>query len=299
VRLSSAQPLDTIKTRMQSIHTRNQYSGTFSALSTMVRREGWRALFRGLGPPLAGNAPLNAVMFAAYGNAMRTLDSALGPDPPGETSHLKVTLAGAWGGFLQCFVTTPTELIKCRQQVVQTAGHTPSMLETARVVIREDGLVRGMYRGLAATIARDVPSFAAYFWAYEKTKDWLTAWANRPSMPHPHPRLDDAVEDPVYGGARRKSPVWVLLVAGSVAGVATWVSCYPIDVVKTAQQTMPANTPKSQMSALAVSRSIYLSEGVRGFFRGISPTVIRAIPSNAVTFLVYEWCLEGLGQPTR
>jgi len=238
-------------------------------------------------------------MFAAYGNAMRTLDTVMGPDAPGETSHLKVTIAGAWGGFLQCFVTTPVELVKCRQQVVQTSGYTPSMMETARVVIREDGLARGMYRGLSATILRDVPSFAAYFWAYEKTKDWLTTWAHRHSAVRHPSHLGDVAEDPVYGETRRKSPVWVLLVAGSVAGVATWVSCYPIDVVKTAQQTMPANTPKSQLRAMAVARSIYSTDGVKGFFRGITPTVLRAIPSNAVTFLVYEWCLEGLGQPSR
>ena len=277
-----SQPLDTVKTRMQSIHTRGLYSGTIDALVTIVRKEGWRAWFRGIAAPLLGNAPVNAVMFAAYGNAKRAMDLEWGPDPPGKTSHAKAAIAGGWGGLLQCAITTPMELIKCRQQVTQgRTGHIPGMGDTVRALVSEAGLVRGLFRGFGATVLRDVPSFAAYFWAYEVTKDALRAYAGIPCVDK--------------RGKVVVAPVWVLLTAGSVAGVATWVSCYPIDVVKTAQQTLPEGTPASERTIAAVTRRIWRSEGAIGFTRGIVPTVVRAVPSNAVTFLVYEWCLQVMG----
>jgi solute carrier family 25 (mitochondrial carnitine/acylcarnitine transporter), member 20/29 len=293
------QPFDTIKTRMQSMKLTNRYSGTFHGLTTMVREEGWRSLFRGLVPPLLGTAPLSALMFMAYGNAIRTLDDVMGPDGPDETSHLKITLAGAWGGLLQSFITTPVELFKNRMQM---PGSLPVM-DLVRAAVRHDGVVRGLLRGIGPTILSDVPSFAAYFWTYEVTKEWLTDWAHgrtlsRVHLEAPSP-LAASVSDPLLHERRIKSPVWVLLLSGSFAGVFAWLPSYPIEVIKTVQQTLPVDTPREKLRATAITRAIYQADGFAGFYRGLSPAVIRAIPSNAVTFLVYEWCLESLGQPSR
>jgi hypothetical protein len=63
------QPLDTIKVRLQS--KPGVYSGVVNCLSTMVRTEGPRSLFKGLLPPLMGNAPMNAIAFGANGECCR------------------------------------------------------------------------------------------------------------------------------------------------------------------------------------------------------------------------------------
>ena len=87
------------------------------------------------------------------------------------------------------------------------------------------------------------------------------------------------------------------MTAGAAAGVATWTVTYPVDVVKTACQTLPEGTHYKDGTATAVAMRIYRKHGAMAFFRGIGPTVVRAIPSNAVTFLVYEWTMDVLGRP--
>lgn len=37
-----------------------------------------------------------------------------------------------------------------------------------------------------------------------------------------------------------------------------------------------------------VARSIYRTEGWRGFFTGFTPCVLRAIPANAAAFTAFE-----------
>lgn len=66
---------------------------------------------------------MNAIMFGAYGNMYRFLGQFF--DPNGEahvtgqrdTSLGRIAIAGGWAGFLQCFIMTPSELIKCKLQV--------------------------------------------------------------------------------------------------------------------------------------------------------------------------------------
>ena len=79
----------------------------------------------------------------------------------------------------------------------------------------------------------------------------------------------------------------------------TWLVIYPIDVIKTNMQVIkPAievnnsiNTltnKTSKMNILGVINSLYKSQGIKVFYRGITTALIRAIPTNAVIFYIYE-----------
>jgi solute carrier family 25 carnitine/acylcarnitine transporter 20/29 len=48
-------------------------------------------------------------------------------------------------------------------------------------------------------------------------------------------------------------------------------------------------------SFLAIAKRIYTGEGVQGFFRGLTPTLLRAFPVNACAFFVYEGTMRVLG----
>ena len=62
--------------------------------------------------------------------------------------------------FVYSIVTTPTELVKIRQQALLTPISTHQML---RRIIRQDG-IRGLYRGITATGLRDI-GYGSYFFA--------------------------------------------------------------------------------------------------------------------------------------
>jgi solute carrier family 25 (mitochondrial carnitine/acylcarnitine transporter), member 20/29 len=87
-----------------------------------------------------------------------------------------------------------------------------------------------------------------------------------------------------------------VLLCGGVAGVITWASIFPLDVVKTRLQAQPLGvateitevqrvwTSPSQskpLGSLAIAREAYRSEGFGVFFRGLGICSVRAFVVNA------------------
>lgn len=94
-------------------------------------------------------------------------------------------------------VACPTELVKCRLQAqsalattveapilagVGAAGGTSAVkaavqysgpFDVARHVLKSEGGLVGLYKGLTPTLMREVPGNAAMFGAYEATKQYL------------------------------------------------------------------------------------------------------------------------------
>ncbi len=79
--------------------------------------------------------------------------------------------------------------------------------------------------------------------------------------------------------------------------MAAWAVCYPQDVLKSRIQ-MDASPSNARKPLLAYARDIVHGEaGWRGFAKGLSPTLLRAFPANAATFLAYELSLAALNGP--
>lgn len=58
-------PLDTVKTRMQSL-TQKSYKGIIESLTQMMSKEGILRPIRGLNVVIAGTAPAHALYFSSY-----------------------------------------------------------------------------------------------------------------------------------------------------------------------------------------------------------------------------------------
>jgi hypothetical protein len=59
-------------------------------------------------------------------------------------------------------------------------------------------------------------------------------------------------------------------------------------VIKSSVQISPENSQSHQRSILYQSKLLYRQGGYRPFFNGMSVTLLRAFPVNAVTFYFYE-----------
>jgi hypothetical protein len=243
-----------------------------------MSRDGLRGLYRGMSLPLAGTVLETATLFSANGYLKRTL-AAAGEVPAGEHLPLRYVLAaGAGTGFCVSWVLTPIELVKCRLQVSGQpvagvrGGYHPSYtgpIDCLARSIRAEG-ARVLYRGHGATMLREVPGTACWFGAYES---FLRRLAPR-----------DADRDKLHPLA--------IIAAGASGGVAYWAVMYPADTVKSAMQTAAASAAPPSFADTA--RRIYAAGGVRALYAGATPTMLRAAPSNAAIFLVYEWALKHL-----
>ena len=63
---------------------------------------------------------------------------------------------------------------------------------------------------------------------------------------------------------------------------------YPVDVIKSRLQTQNPWAPDRYRGIADCAARLYAGEGLRAFFRGFTPCLLRSVPANAVTFLVFE-----------
>ncbi|CAM9593759.1 unnamed protein product [Discosporangium mesarthrocarpum] len=279
------QPFDTVKVRLQTHDLGVAMEGmrplehprAMACAAGIVSKEGVTALFKGMVPPLATAALVNAVTFSAYAQCKREMESTERRSLLGGSSEMwKDFVSGSFAGLCQSPVVIPTDNIKVKLQVQVGAAGSPhlrykGMMDCAAQLVRTHG-IRSLLNGTPATLWRDVPSFGVYFAVYE--------WAK------------DAMERRWSIGRDMSS-----MCAGGFAGGLTWFIVYPFDVVKTVQQASESQLPSGARSMSACFRTLFQEAGggLRGcqrLFRGVGTTVARAVPVNAVIFLTYEWSVE-------
>ncbi|KDO28283.1 hypothetical protein SPRG_06334 [Saprolegnia parasitica CBS 223.65] len=251
-------PLDTIKVRLQ---TQAQRGSVVAAFRSIAAKEGFRGFYKGMVSPIVSNAPINAVVFAIYGQASRAL-AGDAPLSPGQQY-----LAGALAGLAQVTFSAPAELVKIQMQV-DTRTSASSSFACARQIVRQHGVSRGLYHGWQLTILRDVPAFGSYFFTYEVAKEMLSDGKDASTM--------------------------TLLLAGGIAGSMSWILTQPVDVLKTLVQSQRLDAMTSIQS---VFQDNLQRDGPRFLTKGFTATVLRAFPVSAVTFLVYERTMEMMHIP--
>lgn len=64
----------------------------------------------------------------------------------------------------------------------------------------------------------------------------------------------------------------------------------PLEVVKTQLQATSADP-----NPVSVAQEIFRVDGVRGFFRGLPPTLVGIVPSRSAYFYAYSFCKKRLG----
>ena len=261
-------PFDLIKVRLQS--SPDVYaSSAMSCFKHTVREEGLAGLYKGCIPPICTQGIINALVFVGESLATKLLEPTLSTGQFGSTFNHYI--AGSFGGLLSCLVLVPSEVVKCGMQTSSANGPTSlkstitQTIQCIKTIHKQEGL-NGFYKGFAVTAYREIPSMGLYFLTYKKFR---------------------ALLDPV----RFMSDDIKIAISGGFAGAASWVSVYPLDVIKTHIQIAPATSPKSAFSfaTVNVAQVLYRNHGISVFFRGIGVTMIRAFPVNGVTFYVYEY----------
>ncbi|KAK0744833.1 mitochondrial carrier domain-containing protein [Apiosordaria backusii] len=272
-------PFDLVKVRLQTAE-KGVYSSAIDVVKKSVAKDGLkRGLYAGVSAPLVGVTPMFAVSFWGYDLGKSIVRSTSTVSPDGNLSIAQISAAGFFSAIPMTAITAPFERVKVILQVQgqkQLApGEKPKYsggMDVVRQLYREGG-VRSVFRGSAATLARDGPGSAAYFAAYEYCKRALTP------------------KDPVTGEASGKLSLTAITCAGAAAGVAMWIPVFPIDTVKSRLQTAEGN-----VTIGGVVKGLYAKGGYKAFFPGFGPALARAVPANAATFLGVELAHQAMNK---
>ncbi|XP_041661931.1 mitochondrial basic amino acids transporter [Cheilinus undulatus] len=250
-------PFDTVKVRLQVQNIdKPLYRGTFHCFQSIIRQESVFGLYKGIGSPMMGLTFINAIVFGVQGNTMRLL---------GQDTPMNQFLAGAAAGAIQCVICCPMELAKTRMQMQGTGEKKSSRklyknsLDCLARIYNREGLW-GVNRGMLTTLIRETPGFGVYFLAYDVLTRSLGC------------EPDDRYMIPK------------LLFAGGMAGIASWLSTYPVDVIKSRLQADGVGGVNQYSSIADCVRQSVRKEGYMVFTRGLTSTLLRAFPVNAATF---------------
>ncbi|KAF7310099.1 hypothetical protein MIND_00383200 [Mycena indigotica] len=263
------QPLDTVKTRAQ-IAPSSCCKGPMDIVAQTIRKEGVLALYKGMLSPLLGIAGVNSLLFASYGASKRLVS------PFGQLTLQQTALAGAMAGAANAVLASPVEMFKVRMQGQYGGAGDKRLRVVAREMWTQWGFRKGVMRGYWVTVAREIPAYAGFYTAYEFSKRKFAAR---------------------YG--TQNLPVWALLASGSTGGIAYWLACYPLDVIKSRiqlRETPPTGDPLQYIAR--EFRAIVAESGWTGLFRGLSPSLLRSIPAAASTFAAFELTREWLAGMT-
>ena len=88
------------------------------------------------------------------------------------------------------------------------------------------------------------------------------------------------------GIVRKDVPGWKVALYGGLAGEALWIASYPFDVVKSKMQSDGFGEDMRYRTMRDCFVKTWRGEGPRGFWKGIGPTLLRAMPVSAGTFAV-------------
>lgn len=250
-------PFDLVKVRLQT----GLYNSSVQCVKQTIAKDGLTGLYRGVLPPLLGVTPMFAVSFWGYDVGKRLVSTYTGKSID-QFEIKEISTAGFISAIPTTLVAAPFERVKVMMQI-QEGNKSKSMAGVVAEMYKTGGL-RSIFKGSVATLARDGPGSALYFATYEYLKKELSSPGEDLSL-------------------------FAIMTAGGFAGVSMWLGVFPIDTIKSTQQS--SNVP---ISILQTTKSIYAKGGIKAFFPGVGPALARSFPANAATFLGVELARKAL-----
>ncbi|OLY85488.1 putative mitochondrial carrier [Smittium mucronatum] len=277
----AGQPFDTIKVRLQ---TQPQlYSGTLDCIKKLIKSDGFMGLYKGTTSPLMGVGLCVSIQFFTLEHMKRSFRSK---NNGLDLDNSQLFLAGSVAGLTNSVVSGPVEHIRTRLQVqsssipsTSTPGNGPSSnyagtFDAIRKIYTSHGLA-GIYKGQVPTLIREFFGYGFYFSAYEYL-----------------------VQNEMKNTGRPRDQISNIKIClfGSAAGFAMWLTCYPIDTIKSKIQTdgFSGSKDRKYFGVVDCLRKTVRAEGIAGLFRGIVPCLLRAAPANASTFICFEFSMRML-----
>ncbi|VTJ60378.1 mitochondrial glutamate carrier 2 isoform X1 [Marmota monax] len=275
-------PIDLAKTRLQNQHGKDMYKGMIDCLMKTARAEGFLGMYRGAAVNLTLVTPEKAIKLAANDFFRQLLME------DGMQRNLKMEmLAGCGAGMCQVVVTCPMEMLKIQLQDAgrlaaphqsstsapsssrsYTTGSAsthkrPSATLIAWELLRTQGLA-GLYKGLGATLLRDIPFSIIYF----------PMFAN----------LNNLGVHELTGKASFAHSFMSGCIAGSLAAVAVT----PLDVLKTRIQTLKKGLGEDVYSGIIdCARKLWIQEGPSAFMKGAGCRALVIAPLFGIAQGIY------------
>ncbi|CEM30677.1 unnamed protein product [Vitrella brassicaformis CCMP3155] len=306
-------PLDRVKMIYQVRGGREDTVGQFRLraifrdLGGIVRKEGLFALWKGNLASFARTFPHAGIVFYTYDIYHDALQKAC----PSDFNRL---VAGGCAGMTSVVITYPLDLWNTRMAVSR------SVKEYKEVTLwKREGLI-SLTRGLLPTVLGIFPYSAISFYTFESLKH--TMQKQRQRIRRPQPSDSDTSSSAPALTTPQKLPPWLNLLCGGTAGLVSQTATYPIDTVRKrlqadiflnhikelraaerhhakphSSQPLPEPLPHATLGSIGrataqgvwwVVSDIWRTQGIRGFYNGVTLNWIKGPLSVGLSFTLHE-----------
>lgn len=292
-------PFDLIKTRLQSdvfqkayhsnASTHKAYSRfkvlnypmtagvhfkeTLGIIGKIYHQEGFRSLFKGLGPNLVGVIPARSINFFTYGTTKELYTRWYGNGKESPYIHF---LAAATAGINTSTITNPIWLIKTRLQLDKagTSRNYINSWDCTKKIVKSEGIL-SLYKGLTASYLGSIEGILQWI-LYEQIKRTVSQRS-----------LNKFGNE---GHKTSKIKEWCQRSGG--AGVAKFVASiitYPHEVVRTRLRQAPTYNGAPKYTGLLQSFKVIIrEEGFASMYSGLTPHLLRTVPNSIIMFGTWE-----------
>ncbi|XP_040291614.1 mitochondrial thiamine pyrophosphate carrier [Bufo bufo] len=267
-------PLDVIKIRFQlqieDLRGRGKYRGILHAVRVILKEEGLPGFWKGHVPAQLLSVCYGAVQFATFEVLTKTIHTSTSLDARAPVVHFFC------GGLAACSATLTVQPLDTLRTRFAAQGE-PKVYRTLRYAVvtmyRTEGVFT-FYRGLFPTLLAVFPYAGLQFSSYnllQRIWNWLLL------------------------SNRDKRDKLKSLLCGSGAGVISKTVTYPLDLFKKRLQVGGFEQARAAFGEVRTYQGlvdcacrIQKEEGLRGFYKGLSPSLLKAAVSTGLTFFSYE-----------
>lgn len=208
-----AYPFDSMKTKIQNIAALgkqdniDEHVPSFLQTAHLIfKNEGLSSLYKGVAGVMIGSGLIKACAFSMNRWALSELTT-------GSPTLDQLCFSAAFAGMVTSFFSNPIERVKVLMQsengpssMGEEFSGEMSEVQVLYQVLELDGFYGLAFRGLDATLAREIPGYLLYFVGYFTL-----------------------IHGPLGVGLGAAGP----LVVGALAGMLSWFIVFPLDVCKT------------------------------------------------------------------
>lgn len=270
-------PLDFIKTRLQ-LHKARTPQPIVLQITSIVRHEGFSALYAGLSPAILRHLPYTSIRVSTFETirnwAQRRQQNSIHADHNSAIPLPYLLGAGMFSGALAQAVATPADLLKVRIQS-STLQTKPKLFATFQQIVRHEGIT-GLWRGSKPAIYRAALVNLGELTTYDVSKRKI-------------------IESGVVGSG--KDTLLVHVASSMCSGFVSAAVSTPADVVKTRLMSQDPLTPPQYKGMVDCLHKTVAGEGVRGLYKGFLPTWARLGPWQLCFWVTFEQLrrLQGIG----
>jgi len=275
---TSVAPLERVKILLQvqgmssKLQTNPKYTSIFGSFPTLVKEEGFMALYKGNGANVLRIVPNYALKFS-LNDFFR--DFVAKPNQPLiEFTFWQLLTAGTLSGLCTISAVYPLDVLRTRMALSEALTqqvHYRGLWHCCKHIVQTEGF-SALYKGIGTTWFVGIPNVAFQMTFYDVFKRMIPkeTMANYEFMSK--------------------------FLCGALAGLVAQTIVFPGDTIRKRMQTNGiGGNARLYSTSFDCFKKILVQEGVRGFFRGSMANVARTIPGAAIQFSCYDFCKVHLG----